>query len=686
MNRSIALFVALVLLLAHILAIHNDGEGYFAYPYDQAYVALRMARNLVHDGELRWNLGTAPFESYPSMLWVGVAAIGERLAVTLPNLKVHLFLQTVGVLSTLFTVIMAAHFRADRAAGLIAPLLLVTSGSIAAAAASGLETPLLMLCIVAAFWSLERGYSRRFALALTACVLVRPEGIVAVFGLFVLRLLERARARDGAGSAGPTGASEANVDASAHVAARRGSRALWPFVFPAIAVACELFIRSSVTGHLLSPTLGAMVRPYSMQWMSGLLALRDFVIVTVSLVLLVYPLLYLIRGKLSTLGMRALFIAVLWLAMCVWQGRSPLPFGQNFSPALPLVFLAVQEGMIEALDGAWQAARRMALLALVVCLGGSALASKIPGRIGPVLTVDWHEAWMRPSGSARFGFEMPLGRLGMIEEIEHTRRMRALGVFMAVELEPGSTVLTPWPGVVGYLSRLRIVDALGRTNPIAGTTKPTAWTRREHVDVVAALQSHPDYVVPWIESGPGIPTMPDIARTWFQELDSRSGEPGRLQQIERALREYELITVPLAAEKRGTAPRRSSPFLLLRRRELEDRPKLELTLDGGDARVEVRHASHQQIVDLSIQAVDEQARTWWMRPTGEFVQDARVRARVEILLYDTGTRSIELARLTLPETIGGSRIRLLRAVLRNPRSMNDHLYALASEEALQRFE
>lgn len=664
MNRSIALFVALVLLLAHILAIHNDGEGYFAYPYDQAYVALRMAKNLVLEGELRWNLGTPAFESYPSMVWVGVAALGERLAISLPTIKVHQFLQTVGVLSVLFTVIMAAHFRSDRAAGLIAPLLLVTSGSIAAAAVSGLETALFMLTVVASFWSLERGYSRRFALALTACVLVRPEGIVIVLGLFVLRLMARVR----------------SAEASA------GSRALWPFVAPAAAVAGEVLVRVLVTGQTLSPTMRALLRPDADQWVGGLEALRDFVIVTVSLLLLVYPLMYLVRRRLSTLGMRALFIAGLWFAVCVWQGRSPLPFGENMAPALPLVFLAIQEGMIEALDGAWQAARRMALIALVVCLAGSALASKVPGKLGPIGTVNWHEAWMQPSGSARFGYRAPLGRLGIIEEIEHTRRMRALGAFMAEQLDPSRSVLTPWPGAMGYLSRLRVIDLLGRTNPIPGATKPTAWTRREYVDVVAALEASPDYVVPSIESGVWVPTVRDVAHTWFLELDSRTSEPGREAAIERALREFELITVPLSAEKRGTAPRRSEPFLLLRRRDLELRPRLSIAVDGREARVEVRHASHLQIVDLAVQVLDEQGRTWSMRPNGELIQDLQVQARVALLLYDTGTRAIELVRTRLPESIDGARITSMRAVLRNPNSANEHAFAMASDAVVQRFD
>lgn len=663
MNRSIALFVALVLLLAHILAIHNDGEGYFAYPYDQAFVALRMAKNWVLEGQLRWNPGTPAFESYPSLAWLGVAAVGERLALTMTTLKVHLFLQTVGVFSVLLTVIMAAHFRADRAAGLIAPLLLVTSGSIAAAASSGLETGLFMLTVVASFWSLERGYSRRFALALTACVVTRPEGVVVVLGLLTLRLWTRVRDPN----------------------ARGGDRALWPFTVPALAAIAIALVRRATTGQTFSPTMRSLLRPYADQWVGGLDSLLDFLAVTVSLLLLAYPLIYLVRGRLSRLGARALFIALLWTALCVWQGRSPLPFGENMAPALPLIFLAVQEGMIEALDGTWQAARRMALCALAVCMAGSALASKIPGRLGPLATERWHEAWMEPRGSARFGYRAPLGRLGVIEEIADTNRMRALGAFMGEQLDASRSVLTPWPGSVGYHSRLRVLDVLGRANPIEGVYLPTTWSRREAVDLVAALETHPDYVVPMIDPGAHVPTLSEVATEWRLELDAEAAAPGRQAQVERSLAQFELITVPLEYEKRGTTPRHSEPFLLLRRRDLELRPKLAIFTDGRSIRVEVRHSSHPQIVDLQVTALDESGRTWSLRPTGELVHDATVQTRVSILLYDTGTRAIELIRTQIPDEVDGARITSIKAVLLNPNSFQDHLFdhpfARVSDEA-----
>src|SRR5205085_4448084 len=129
MNRSIALFVALVTLLAHTLAIHNDGAGHLAFPYDQAYVGFRLARNLVFEHQLAWNPGMQAFESYPSVLWLAVCAVGERF---MPHVSMNLFVQTIGILSMLLTVILCARFRTDRNASLIAPLLLATSGCVAA--------------------------------------------------------------------------------------------------------------------------------------------------------------------------------------------------------------------------------------------------------------------------------------------------------------------------------------------------------------------------------------------------------------------------------------------------------------------------------------------------------------------------------------------------------------------------
>src|SRR6187401_2998799 len=103
MNRTIALFVALVTLVAHTLAIHSDVDGTFAFPYDQAYAGFRMARNLVFEGQLTWNPGTSAFESAPSMLWVLVCALGERV-VPFFHVSLNAFVQSIGIICMLLVV------------------------------------------------------------------------------------------------------------------------------------------------------------------------------------------------------------------------------------------------------------------------------------------------------------------------------------------------------------------------------------------------------------------------------------------------------------------------------------------------------------------------------------------------------------------------------------------------------
>lgn len=661
MNRSIALFVALVILLAHILVIHNDGEGFFAYPYDQAYAVLRLARNFVLDGHLRWNVGEPPFESYPSIVWVGVAALGERIAASVSSFKPYLFLQTVGVLSVLFTVVVAAHFRPDRAAGLIASLILVTTGALAAAAANGLETGLFTFAILAAFWSLEHGYSRRFAIAMAAIVLTRPEGLVVAGGLAVLRVAMRF---------------------SSAPAPRPGGKSLWPLFVPAVVLGISVYLRHRSTGEWLSPTARAALQPYSGQWESGWRAFLDACIAAPSLLLLVYPFGYFWLGRLSGTGARALFLALLWVLVMIFQGRSPLPFSGALAPALPLFVIAIQEGMIEALDSKSMLWRRLTLVLLTLCLVASALASKKPGDLGPLSTARFHEAWMTSSGSSRFGYDQALGRPGVMEEIANTNELRSVGAFLNEQVDPARSVLTPWPGAIGYLSRLTVLDPLGRTNPIAGSRAAASWSRRERSDIVAALETNPDFVVPLLSRASGATSVHEIAEAWRLELDLRAMEDGRTAQIERALERFELVTIPVYGDKHGTAPRRSRRFFLLRNRGLALAPKLEIAIDGGRMRFLVKHASHQQIVDLSVRALDERGRSWWLRPNGEFVTDYAVQARRSILLYSTGTRATELAAEDVPRTLDGARVVRLTAVLRNPDFSGKDAFALASEEAV----
>ena len=86
--------------------------------------------------------------------------------------------------------------------------------------------------------------------------------------------------------------------------------------------------------------------------------LGDFAIVGVTPLLLVFPAAWLVLGSLSRTGAHAVFLALTWFALMAASGRSPLPFHVAFVPALPFLCLAVQEGMIAALDGVAVGGRR----------------------------------------------------------------------------------------------------------------------------------------------------------------------------------------------------------------------------------------------------------------------------------------------------------------------------------------
>jgi putative flippase GtrA len=661
-NRTIALFVALVILLAHCLAIHTDGQGHFAFPYDQAYVPLRLAHNLVFEGQLRWNPGTSAWESYDSPLWVAIAAVAERLSGTRigdhMELSSNVIVQATSVLAALLTVILAAQLRGDRTAGLIAPLLLVTCGCFAAAAASGLETSMFALLVITSFWTFERRFGNRLAIAMVLLCLTRPEGAYVAVLLLLLRTF-------GFRSGSPR-------------------PALWPFIAPVVTIAATTYARYRATGFLLPPSTYAILHPLAGQLGEGVVWLGDSARTAISLVLLVYAFVSLARGHISGMGARALFLALVLVAVIVPQGRGPLPFAEALVPVLPLAFVAVQEGMIESLDGTSVLGRRLALSSLFACLFVSAFVSRHPADLGPLPLEEWHERWMRSRGSARFGYEQPLGRLGLEEEIDTTIRLRGLGIFLRDFLDPGSSVLTAAPGAVGYLSRLPVIDLLGRASPVTGKNRPAAWTRRERADVVAALAMNPDYVIEQIKPSASAPALREVAGAWLEALDDRPNEKGRLEAIETGFSNYEMIAVPIRFAPRGSAPPRNEPFFLLRRRDLAQRPVLRISIEGRGIRIQTTQPAHMQIADLRVEAIDARGRTWSVRPTGDLVEGAGALARPDLLLYNSGTRPVELYRGTLPARIDGADLVEVRAVLRNPGASDENAFSDASDEVVAR--
>lgn len=666
MNRSIALFVALAALLAHTLALHTDGSGNLAFAYDQSYAAYRLAHNLVLEGQLQWNPGTTAYESYSSPLWVAICAVAERLSATRISshyglFSINLICQTIGVASMLACVVLAAQFRPERVASLIAPLILVASGCIAAAAANGLETALFTLIAVGLFLAFERGRPGWTLLLAVLAVLTRPEGVLFVAVLLVAQPF----------------APRATTGEVAR------TRRAWPLVLGLAVFAGVCALRLTATGFFLPPSFARMLAPQPGQHAEGLAYLGDFTCTFPAAFLALLPLVLAFTRRLSGTGMRALLLAFTWLAYVALQGRAPLPFCELCVPAIPFLGIAIQEGLIEALDSAVLTRRRIAITGFVAALVIGILPSNAPTDIGPIPLERWQRAWLAPTGSARFGYEQGLGRAGLDEEIAHAHALRGLGIFLRDHLDPSASVLTPWPGAIGYLSRMPVYDLLGRANPIADLERPQPWSARSRVDLALALRSDPpfDYVLVGVRPFTHLPTPADLAQTWVDGLDDRAQEPGRVALVAAELERFELVTVPIAENSRARERGIDNHVPLLRRRALGLATKLEILRDDAGFAVRARHGAHRQLADLRVVARDERGREHWLRPSGEWSDSGPVAARLELLLYDTGTRAFDLVRAPVPDTFDGVRVVSIEARLVNPEATVDQPYAWVSELA-----
>jgi hypothetical protein len=652
MNRTTALFLTLAVLLAHTLAIYKVESGAFAPPYDQAHVAYRMAHNFVEHRHFAWDPTLEAAESYPSILWVGVATIAERL-----YLPVTTFCQTIGVISALLSVLVLASFSPGRLAGVIAPLLFVVCGGIAAAAANGMETAFFALLVITAFLAFERRRAAILAVALSLACLTRPEGGLFALALFALEL--------------------ANLR---HKDKESRRAVMWrSFLAPLFTALMIVIARRSLVGQVFSPWTASMLAMDARSWLQGLGYLRDFMTGSGWMILILFPLWYGFRWALLGTGRRAILLALFWAAMVAAGGGDPLPYSQAMIPVAAILMVAMQESMTVALDSRRPALPSVVWTLFLLALGSSALASKFPGDLGPLPLEGAQRAWMTSHTTPRFGYTQPLGRLGLVEEIEATRELRSLGIFLRDHLDRGHAVMTPWPGATGYISRLTVIDLLGRATIPPGSEMPRSWTGLPRVDVVRALALAPDYIVPSIRRGRRAPTAIEIESEWTHAIDVSAEEAPSLA-IREALRRYELITVPIPIGNTNYSGAPTRRFYMLRNRELDLAPELELSLVGDRFEVEVSHTAHDQIVDLRVQLRDASGKLSSMRPTGEWVKRPTALARTSILLVPSSSAIKLLSGRLPPDT----NVVELVCVLRNPGAHGEQVFAACSQPQSRR--
>ena len=660
MKRSTALLLALAALLAHALTLGEDARGEMGPPDDRAWVAFRMGRHAVQGLGPVWNPGEALADVYPSWAWVVVAWACELL-----KFSPQLVTLGLGLAFAALSVVLVSRFSPDRLAGVIAPLLLVLSGTLATAAISGTELCAFAAVLTAALLALETGYTRVFVLCLYLLPLVRAEGILCAGALLLLAIASRLKPRK----------QDENLPPQARVP-------LAVFLVPLAVWGVMALVRHATTGVWLSPTLAAMGDVSGARLEDGWVYLRAYFLRSGAPLLIVIPIAMALVRRSSPRGRRALALGLFWCAVVAWQGGDTLPFHAALAPAVPLLYVAVQEALVEGVDSRSVGWRRVAWGLFLVGLATSALASKLPADLGPLPLRGVSETWFGTHGSEleeRFGFQP--ARLGVAASIERISRLRSIGLFARDSLPPGTQVATPWPGAIGYLSQQPVVDWFGRTSPLVSRATPASWAGSPRADLVQLFTSRPDYVVTTVLRSRRPPIGSQLVAEWIEELDTGPEHPDRMAHIAQGVRAYELISVPVPASGRTSQKTSPDPLYVLRLRQGGFAPELEIASFQGRYYVLARHTSHAQIVDLEVTGTNGDGVEWTLTPTGRFVRDPGIHARANILLEPMGERTVRLMEGELPEHV---ELVELTAVLRNPGSQDEEAFSAASRKATVR--
>ena len=643
MNRTTAVVMALAILVAHTLAIYQTPEGAFAPPYDRAHVAYRLGRHLVHEGSAIWNPSESWTDAYPSVVWILVSAVAEWF-----NLYPTLVAQFVGIFCTLIAAVILAQFSANRMAGLIAPVLFATSGTVAATAASGTEMSLAMMLATLSFLAFERGWGRLLVLSSSLLVFTRPEGVGLVVTLALFELIDRPRSIEN----------------------RRSMKRALSTVFLVLAIG--LVARGVLLGSWVSSFTTHLLAADGERFQLGLHYFGGFFIASASAPLILLPTLFMFFGRLAGTGRRALLVFVVWTLTVMVSGGDSLPFWNALSPTVPLAFIAIQSAITNWIDrNPHHSPIACAVVAATVLM--SLVASKLPGDLGPIRLRGFIERWTKPDEITARAFPRQLARSGLLSELREVGTLRVLGIFLRDEVNADARVASFWPGAIGYLSRKKTIDVLGRTSPPSGAGSTLAWEGVPRVDLIEMLAQPIDYFIPTLgSSDTGV--FPNLFHVWLDRYDIEGDSPERMRELISTLRRYELVSVPVATTSADPDIVSEHPFIVLRNRDLGTTPIVELSVAGDEFQVDVRHEGHRQVVDLAVTWLDGEGVRRSLRPTGDWTT-AIVDARTRLLMYETGgERPIRVLTGMLPD---GANVGTLTARLHSPGLPFESLFGTA---------
>ncbi len=638
MNRTTAIFLALGILLAHALSIHRDYQWHFAEPFDQAHLAYALGENLAEGEGLRLSdhEDSPGLQAYPSPLWVGLAWVAHET-----GFPPDRFAQTIGLLLALLLISLSTRIAYDRVAGVIPPLLLVLSGTMACGAVSGTEHVALACFAVMAFVSFEKGRPRWFALALACLAATRAESLLLIALWTVFWGIDRLKGR------------------------HKRTHPAWVFL-PALAiwgVGAWYVPPGETVGLYLGVLQAGWQQPFVEQ---GLWHLRDFAIVAVSPALIPIGVLFLLAGRLSGAGIRALFLSLIWVAWVVWVGGDSMPFGLAYLPVMPLMCLVIQETIVAALDTYRPSMEAASWVILFLTAFSAATASKFPGDVGPLSLQRPHTRWLSAKSVAPLGQDTILGRTQLHSEIHNSSYLKLVAEFLRDHAPPELRVLTPWVGHIAYHTDLRVDDWFGRLRSEGEEPQRLPYGATLEARLDHALERQPDIVLPGLAFGV---SMDESTMLWGMGprlLSMASKSDGVRAKVRTILQEqYRLHSLPIW----HPGVRYAQPYFVYFRKELGAEPQLRWQQTTRELRLEVAGsgpeapAGFPQMVELVVWARDGQGGVYRVEPSGRLVPDQEDQVSLPaFLLEEPHRRTYRLLNLAV-EDLRRHRIQSLEAQL-----------------------
>ena len=226
-----------------------------------------------------------------------------------------------------------------------------------------------------------------------------------------------------------------------------------------------------------------------------------------------------------------------------------------------------------------------------------------------------------------------------------------------------AVILTSSPGAIGYLSRREVRDLSGRVWPVKGETRTRSWRGAVRIDVLAALGSDVDYVVPLVGTLSADEEPSDLLREWLERYDLVGPTPARVAAVVAALEGFALVSVPVPAKSRGPLEPSRDPFPLLQRKGIELIPTLAVEAEAGLVRILVKHEGSDLVADLCVRATRPDGTETYLSPTGNWSSRVPLDARTYVLLVRTGARAIQMIEARVPADLRGAS---LTAWLHNP--------------------